>query len=61
MGGAVIFVMVVSSICAFGINQLLLAIGAPYLRLISFIAVIASPARVVARFSHKIGRAAGRE
>ncbi|MHC4992162.1 MAG: Rnf-Nqr domain containing protein, partial [Planctomycetota bacterium] len=39
MGAAVMFVMLVSSTCAYGINLLLLAIDAPYLRLISFIAV----------------------
>ena len=38
MGGAVTFVMLVSSMAAFGINVLLLRIDAPYLRLISFIA-----------------------
>ena len=42
MGGAVMFVMLVSSVCAFGIHRLLIAIGAPFLELISFIAVIAS-------------------
>ena len=54
MGGAVIFVMLVSSICAFGINQLLIAIGAPYLRLISFIAVIASTVQLVEMFIKKV-------
>ena len=54
MGGAVIFVMLVSSICAFGINQLLTAIGAPYLRLISFIAVIASTVQLVEMFIKKV-------
>jgi hypothetical protein len=39
MGGAVTFVMLVSSVCAFGIQLLLVAIDAPYLKLISFIAV----------------------
>ncbi len=42
MGGAVTFVMLISSLCAFGLHRLLLAVGAPYLELISFIAVIAS-------------------
>ncbi|MBW2397447.1 MAG: RnfABCDGE type electron transport complex subunit A [Deltaproteobacteria bacterium] len=54
MGGAVIFVMLVSSICAYGINQLLTAIGAPYLRLISFIAVIASTVQLVEMFIKKV-------
>jgi electron transport complex protein RnfA len=45
MGGAVMFVMLVSSVCAFGIQALLVAIDAPYLKLISFIAVIARPPR----------------
>jgi len=57
MGGAVIFVMLVSSICAYGINQLLLAIGAPYLRLISFIAVIASTVQLVEMFIKKMSPA----
>ncbi len=47
MGGAVTFVMLVASLCAFGINELLVAIGAPYLRLICFIAVIASTVQLV--------------
>jgi electron transport complex protein RnfA len=54
MGGAVIFVMLVSSICAYGINQLLTAIDAPYLRLISFIAVIASTVQLVEMFIKKV-------
>jgi electron transport complex protein RnfA len=57
MGGAVIFVMLVSSVCAFGINQLLMAIGAPYLRLISFIAVIASTVQLVEMFIKKMSPA----
>ena len=35
MGGAVIFVMLISSTCAYGIHKLLLAINAPFLQLIS--------------------------
>ncbi|MBZ0090156.1 MAG: electron transport complex subunit A, partial [Thermoanaerobaculia bacterium] len=42
MGGAVTFVMVITSVFVTGINALLAAIDAPYLALISFIAVIAS-------------------
>jgi electron transport complex protein RnfA len=57
MGGAVTFVMLVSSTCAFGINQLLLAIDAPYLRLISFIAVIASTVQLVEMFIKKVSPA----
>ena len=47
MGLAVTFVMLVSSTCAFGIHTLLVAIDAPYLRLISFVAVIASTVQLV--------------
>ncbi len=57
MGGAVMFVMLVSSVCAYGINQLLLAIDAPYLRLISFIAVIASTVQLVEMFIKKVSPA----
>ena len=53
MGGAVLFVMLVSSTCAFGIQTLLVAIDAPYLRLISFIAVIASTVQLVEMFIRK--------
>ena len=54
MGGAVTFVMLVSSVCAFGIQRALLAIDAPYLRLISFIAVIASTVQLVEMFVRKV-------
>ena len=54
MGGAVTFVMVVSSICAFGINALLTSMDAPYLKLISFIAVIASTVQLVEMFIKKM-------
>ncbi|MCG8421319.1 MAG: RnfABCDGE type electron transport complex subunit A [Proteobacteria bacterium] len=53
MGLAVTFVMLVSSTCAFGINRLLIAIDAPFLRLISFIAVIASTVQLVEMFIKK--------
>jgi electron transport complex protein RnfA len=53
MGGAVTFVMLVSSICAFGIQWMLVAIDAPYLKLISFIAVIASTVQLVEMFIKK--------
>jgi electron transport complex protein RnfA len=57
MGGAVMFVMLVSSVCAFGINLLLTAIDAPYLKLISFIAVIASTVQLVEMFIKKMSPA----
>jgi electron transport complex protein RnfA len=57
MGGAVTFVMLVSSTCAYGIHQLLTAIDAPYLRLISFIVVIASTVQLVEMFIKKISPA----
>ena len=57
MGGAVTFVMLVSSMCAFGINALLLTIDAPYLKLISFIAVIASTVQLVEMFIKKVSPA----
>jgi electron transport complex protein RnfA len=53
MGGAVTFVMLVSSVCAFGIDALLTWIDAPYLKLISFIAVIASTVQLVEMFIKK--------
>ena len=57
MGGAVTFVMLVSSMAAFGINVLLLLIDAPYLKLISFIAVIASTVQLVEMFIKKVSPA----
>jgi electron transport complex protein RnfA len=54
MGAAVMFVMLVSSICAFGIGRALVALDAPYLRLISFIAVIASTVQLVEMFIKKV-------
>jgi len=57
MGGAVIFVMLVSSICAYWINRLLVSIDAPYLRLISFIVVIASTVQLVEMFIKKMSPA----
>ena len=54
MGAAVTFVMAVSSMCAFGIQTLLTAIDAPYLKLISFIAVIASTVQLVEMFIKKM-------
>ena len=57
MGGAVTFVMLVSSTCAYGINLLLTTINAPYLKLISFIAVIASTVQLVEMFIKKVSPA----
>jgi len=53
MGAAVSFVMLVSSICAFGIQRAIVALDAPYLRLIAFIAVIASTVQLVEMFIKK--------
>jgi electron transport complex protein RnfA len=47
MGLAVIFVMIVSSSCAYGLNVLLLKYDLEFLRLISYIAVIASAVQLV--------------
>lgn len=47
MGAAVMFVMLVASTCAFGINTLLVRFEIEYLRLISYIAVIASAVQLV--------------
>lgn len=47
MGAAVTFVMIISSICAFGINKMLTAINAPFLLLISYIVVIAATVQLV--------------
>ena len=54
MGGAVIFVMLVTSVCAYGIQALLVAINAPFLKLIAFIAVIASTVQLVEMFIKKM-------
>ena len=53
MGGAVTFVMLITSVFVTGINWLLAAIDAPYLALISFIAVIASAVQLVEMFIKK--------
>lgn len=53
MGAAVIFVMLVTSAAAFGIQKLLTTIGASYLTLISFIVVIASTVQLVEMFLKK--------
>lgn len=57
MGGAVTFVMLVSSLCAYGIHSLLVSINAPYLQLISFIVVIASTVQLVEMFIKKFSPA----
>lgn len=63
MGAAVTFVMLVSSVCAFGLNVLLARFDLQFLRLISYIAVIASAVQLVEmtvkRFSPALFRALG--
>lgn len=54
MGMAVIFVMLISSVSAFGINAFLVAINAPFLKLISFIVVIASTVQLVEMIIKKV-------
>lgn len=54
MGGAVMFVMLVSSVCAYAIHHLLIMIGVPFLELIAFIAVIASTVQLVEMFIKKM-------
>jgi len=53
MGAAVTFVMLISSISAYGIHALLEAINAPFLQLISYIVVIASTVQLVEMFIKK--------
>ena len=57
MGAAVMFVMLVSSVCAFGIHKALIAINAPFLHLISYIVVIASAVQLVEMFVKKFSPA----
>lgn len=57
MGVAVCFVMLVSSVFAFGIHHTLIAIDAPYLHLISYIVVIASAVQLVEMFIKKFSPA----
>ena len=57
MGGAVTFVMLISSMCAFAIHALLVAINATFLQLISFIVVIASTVQLVEMFIKKMSPA----
>ncbi len=57
MGAAVAFVMLVSSVCAYGIHNALIAIDAPYLQLISYIVVIAAAVQLVEMFVKKFSPA----
>jgi electron transport complex protein RnfA len=57
MGGAVMFVMLVASVSAFGLNALLTALNAPYLRLIAYILVIASTVQLVEMLLRKLSPA----
>ena len=57
MGGAVTFVMLISSICAYGIHAFLVAINAPFLQLISYIVVIASTVQLVEMIIKKMSPA----
>ncbi len=63
MGAATGFVMLVASLCAFALNGLLTALGLEFLRLISYIAVIASAVQLVEmtlrKFSPALFRALG--
>ena len=47
MGVATTFVMIVASLCAFGLNLLLSALGLDFLRLIAYIVIIASAVQLV--------------
>ncbi len=53
MGGAVTFVMIIASVCAYGIHALLLLIDAPYLQLIAYVVVIAATVQIVEMFIKK--------
>ena len=57
MGAAVTFVMLISSMCAYGLHALLEYINAPFLQLISYIVVIASTVQLVEMFVKKISPA----
>ena len=47
LGLATMFVMLVSSLCAYGINMILVALDIEFLRLIAYIAIIASSVQLV--------------
>ncbi|MBS1826127.1 MAG: RnfABCDGE type electron transport complex subunit A [Acidobacteria bacterium] len=53
MGVSVIFVIVVSSVLAYGTNSLLIAMHAEYLRIITYIVIIASTVQLVEMFIKK--------
>jgi electron transport complex protein RnfA len=53
MGIATTFVMFVSSMCAYALNWLLIQLGIEFLRLISYIVVIASAVQLVEMFIKK--------
>lgn len=53
MGAATTFVMLVASLCAYGLDWLLTALNLEFLRLISYIVVIASAVRLVDMFVRK--------
>ena len=57
MGAATSFVLVVSSLCAYGVHHLLEAIGAPFQQLTAYIAVIASTVQLVEMFIKKVSPA----
>ena len=57
MGLATMFVMFVSSVCAYGINELLVAFELEFLRLICYIAVIASAVQLVELIVKKLSPA----
>ena len=57
MGGAVSFVMLVASVCAFAINILLDWVDAPFLRIISYIMVISSTVQLVEMLMKKLSPA----
>jgi electron transport complex protein RnfA len=63
MGIATTFVMFVSSMCAFGLNWLLVELGIEFLRLISYIVVIASAVQlvemIIKKYSPALFRALG--
>lgn len=54
MGAAVTFVMIITSVATFWINALLEFVGAPFLRLISYIVVIAATVQLVEMFIRKV-------
>jgi electron transport complex protein RnfA len=53
MGGATTFVILVASLCAYGLNWLLTTVHMEFLRLIAYIVVIASAVQLVEMFLKK--------